>query len=432
MFSDFSLDNAGTVRWQQLADRAVVTYENVPEYNTSNSNTWQVEMYFNGDIRLSYLNMDVSSGIVGLSEGEGLDPDFYESDLSAMGNCGPKPPIADSDAVSTPANTPILITLVATDDGLPEPATLDYIIDTLPSDGSLSDLGAGNITAVPYTLVGGGNQVEYTPDVWYIGGDSFTFKANDGGTPPEGGDSNVATIAIDVAQPAAELMHAFPMDSNPGWSKSGQWAFGVPTAGGSHAGDPGSGHTGSNVCGYNLSGDYASGMVSAEYLTTAALDCRDYNEVELRFWRWLGVERNPFDNATLEVSSNGSDWTPVWSNPTTTVSDAAWTEMAYDISAVADNAATVYVRWGMGPTDGGITYPGWNIDDVELWGVMIPSCPGDLDGDEQIGIADLALLLANYGTTSGMTYPNGDLDADGDVDLTDLAMLLSIYGQTCQ
>lgn len=57
-------------------------------------------------------------------------------------------------------------------------------------------------------------------------------------------------------------------------------------------------------------------------------------------------------------------------------------------------------------------------------------CTGDLDFDYDIDIADLALLLANYGL-SGAVYEDGDIDEDGDVDLADLALLLSVYGETC-
>jgi uncharacterized membrane protein len=66
------------------------------------------------------------------------------------------------------------------------------------------------------------------------------------------------------------------------------------------------------------------------------------------------------------------------------------------------------------------------------WLVRIePDCVGDLDGDLDIDLADLAQLLANYGTTSGAAYEDGDLDGDGDVDLADLATLLAVYGTSC-
>jgi hypothetical protein len=70
-------------------------------------------------------------------------------------------------------------------------------------------------------------------------------------------------------------------------------------------------------------------------------------------------------------------------------------------------------------------------DDLSL-GTRLLGCPGDLDYDGDIDLADLAQLLANYGTTSGATYQDGDIDGDGDVDLSDLAALLAVYGTDCE
>lgn len=280
-------------------------------------------------------------------------------------------------------------------------------------------------------MTDGGNQVVYTPDNWYLGLDNFAFEANDGGEPPGGGDSNVATISIDVIPPDPEAIHTFPLEADPGWSTDGSWAFGQPTGGGSHYGDPNSGYTGANVYGYNLAGDYSNNM--PEYhLTTTPIDCSDLLDAELRFWKWLGVERDPYDHAAVMISNDGSTWTTLWANSSTTISDSTWSQIIFDISAVADGEPTVYVRWTMGASDGSTTYPGWNIDDVEIWGILTgPDCPGDLDGDGDVDLADLSQLLANYGTTGGAGYEDGDLDGDGDVDLADLSALLSVYGTTC-
>jgi hypothetical protein len=57
-------------------------------------------------------------------------------------------------------------------------------------------------------------------------------------------------------------------------------------------------------------------------------------------------------------------------------------------------------------------------------------CPGDLDGDRGVDLADLAILLSHYGD-SGASHADGDLDDDGDVDIQDLATLLGVYGTTC-
>ncbi len=88
LFDDLNPASAGTVSWKQLADRAVVTWNNIPEYGTSNYNTFQVEMHFDGTILISYLNITAPDGLAGLSEGSGVKPEFYESDLSAMEFCG--------------------------------------------------------------------------------------------------------------------------------------------------------------------------------------------------------------------------------------------------------------------------------------------------------------------------------------------------------
>lgn len=58
-------------------------------------------------------------------------------------------------------------------------------------------------------------------------------------------------------------------------------------------------------------------------------------------------------------------------------------------------------------------------------------CPGDLDGDFDVDLADLANLLAHYGQPGPLSYTDGDLDGDGDVDLADLAALLAAYGVPC-
>jgi hypothetical protein len=167
---------------------------------------------------------------------------------------------------------------------------------------------------------------------------------------------------------APSLIYSYPLDSDPGWSCEGQWQFGQPTGEGSHCLDPTSGRTGSYVYGYDLYGDYPDNM-DAKYLTTTSINCSNLHSVSLRFWRWLGVESSSYDHAAVEVTSDGVNWTTAWEHSTGSLCDGSWVQCSYDISAVADSQPTVYIRWRMGPTDGSVTYPGWNIDDVEIWGV---------------------------------------------------------------
>jgi hypothetical protein len=57
---------------------------------------------------------------------------------------------------------------------------------------------------------------------------------------------------------------------------------------------------------------------------------------------------------------------------------------------------------------------------------------GDLNGDCEVNLVDLAILLTHYGETGGVEYSDGDIDGDDDVDIADLAALLGHYGESCQ
>jgi murein tripeptide amidase MpaA len=225
---------------------------------------------------------------------------------------------------------------------------------------------------------------------------------------------------------AVGVFYEEDLDIDPGWSTQGNWAWGVPAGGGSFPGDPTSGHTGANVYGYNLSGNYENSMPPT-YLTTTPIDCTGRFGVELRFWRWLGVESIfAFDDATISVSNNGTDWTPLWSAAATGlyIRDEEWAFQKFDISAVADDQPTVYVRWGMGPSDGSNALPGWNIDDVVLFSKGCVATPGDFNGDTQVTAADLAAFPGCLeGPTGGVAPTCGifDFNADGRIDLTDFA-----------
>ncbi|MCC6360858.1 MAG: hypothetical protein IT450_19135 [Phycisphaerales bacterium] len=60
-----------------------------------------------------------------------------------------------------------------------------------------------------------------------------------------------------------------------------------------------------------------------------------------------------------------------------------------------------------------------------------PPCVGDVDGDRDVDLSDLAVLLSHFGTPGGAGENEGDLDGDGDVDLTDLSVLLNRFGLAC-
>lgn len=68
------------------------------------------------------------------------------------------------------------------------------------------------------------------------------------------------------------------------------------------------------------------------------------------------------------------------------------------------------------------------------WAIgYVGSCTGDINGDGQIDAADLSILLGAYNTCRGEPdyYPGADLTGDDCVGLADLATLLARYGEPC-
>ncbi len=81
-FDDYNPAAGGSVTWKRLSDRIAVTWNGVVEYGTSNPNWFQMELFYDGRIRVTYLAMSSTDGVAGLSEGLGLPVPFLESDLS--------------------------------------------------------------------------------------------------------------------------------------------------------------------------------------------------------------------------------------------------------------------------------------------------------------------------------------------------------------
>jgi hypothetical protein len=197
---------------------------------------------------------------------------------------------------------------------------------------------------------------------FYAGTISFTNLT-------DGDGDTMRSATLKIGSPV--LFVDQPLDSDPGWPRDGLWAFGQPTGGGGveHGGpDPTSGHTGPNVLGYNLAGDYENSLPE-RHLVAGPFDCSLYTGVTLKYWRWLGVEQPLYDHASVAVSVDGASWTTIWTN-VAEVTDVAWTQMEHDLAAWADRQPAVWIRWTMGTTDGSWQYCGWNLDDIQLWGLQ--------------------------------------------------------------
>lgn len=277
------------------------------------------------------------------------------------------------------------------------------------------------------------------------GSAQVTVTVNPAGVPATGGLFNgdlvfaLPSLAVEERRQVSlslpkTLLYSFPLDTDPGWSVTGSWAFGAPLGfSGSNGADPAAAFTGGSVYGYNLAGYYENSM-TARYLTTSPLDFTGYQDIELRFMRWLGVESSRYDHAQIQVSADGGAWVTVWNHEGGNLAESAWTERVVALPASAANKASVRVRWVMGPTDSTDVYAGWNLDDIEFRGnPYIPSgdpqsCDidalpalfhvllmiGDTDSDGMLAQAEIVVYVPEAAAFWSMFDPNGDGKVDYD------------------
>ncbi len=166
-------------------------------------------------------------------------------------------------------------------------------------------------------------------------------------------------------------------DNNGGYTGTGDWEWGNPTAG------PGNAHSGSNVWATNLNGAYSN--YANEWVDSAPISIPTGVPAELGFWHWYNIEDgySHYDGGNVKISTDGgSTWTLLGSyldpypiqqcysgnsgipgEPCFTGSSGSWNYVTFDLSSYAGEQ--VMFRWHFG-SDTSLNYEGWYIDDVSV------------------------------------------------------------------
>ncbi len=276
----------------------------------------------------------------------------------------PQATLSNADDVVSAGGTNELIVVTYSDNAGIDTSTL--------GDDDLRVTGPNGYDAAA-RLVSVNNAVNGTPRVatYAIDAPGGTWSAGDNGTYTILAQAGAVKDIEGASVPAGSLgifacgiqntIYAADMNQSPGWTLDAAWAYGKPAGAN---GDPASGFTGSNVVGNALNGVYPRTLATA-YATTPAINCSLLTTVTLRFQRWLGVRSG--DTALIDVSSDGVNWTRVWTS-SGILADASWTSLMYDVSSVATGKSTVFIRWGLSANGDNRVSFGWNLDDVEVLG----------------------------------------------------------------
>ena len=255
----------------------------------------------------------------------------------------------------------------------------------------------------------------------------FSAEGTESGTLYQPPNAPASYYTADVGETVIVMADDF--DTDQGWTvenspelTDGAWDRGVPVGGGDR-GDPPTDYVDDNS---DVDGGYT-------WLLSPTIDLSEGDAlVQYALWYTNNFGGDP-NNDLFKVhvsNDNGVNWTLVSIfGPYTS---SGWSVHTFMVGDFLTPTGQVMVRFEASDLAGGSVVEA-GIDDFAVIRIVCEEveCPGDLDGDRDVDLADLAALLANYGTTSGAEYEDGDLDGDGDVDLSDLSALLAVYGTTC-
>jgi hypothetical protein len=143
-FSDLYSPAGGLISVAELDDRVAVSYYNVPDYYFFDLQSFQIELFYDGSIRITWLILTNPYGIVGLSDGSGLSHDFEESVMSSYPLCPDSPYEHVECSVDVPND--------ACEDAIPA------IVGESYSGFTNYALGSSELPGCDYC---------YGPDVWY-------------------------------------------------------------------------------------------------------------------------------------------------------------------------------------------------------------------------------------------------------------------------
>ena len=93
LMQDWNPDAAGSITAKELSDRIAITYAGVPLYDDTAPNSFQIELFYDGRIRITWLTVNFRNGLSGLSDGKGVPFGFAASDLSTNNSCAGAAPV---------------------------------------------------------------------------------------------------------------------------------------------------------------------------------------------------------------------------------------------------------------------------------------------------------------------------------------------------
>jgi len=337
------------------------------------------------------------------------------------------------------------------DPGVETPLTVQIVNgaeDYVPGSGLLNyRYDEGSFLTSPLTLLGGDLYEATLPPASCDDVPEYYFSADgDAGStvfsPPDAPDTTYSAV---VGEPVTLFADDFETDQ--GWTvgspqddaTTGIWNRMDPQG---TAAQPEDDHTPDGTICWVTDGRAGGGIGDYDVdngqttLTSPLLDLSEAGDPIISYWRWYSNDEGASPNADVFVvdisNDDGGSWTNVETvGPAGAETSGGWFYHVFHVTEFVTPTAQVKLRF-IASDEGSGSIVEAAVDDFEVVQIHCEEiCFGDLDGDGDVDLSDLSILLAHYGMSSGAEYEDGDLDEDADVDLADLAALLAVYGATC-
>jgi hypothetical protein len=405
-----------------------VTWENVPEYTATGSNTFQIEMYFDGTIVLSYAGLTAGDGLTGLSEGTGLSPDYYATDLSAMGACAALTiELPEGTPWRVDPEVPTTITVQIEDGGetvVPGTETLHYRFDPGAAEYLTSPLASlgGDLYEATLPAASCGQQPEF-----------YFSAAGDGGTTIyEPLDAPASVYSAVVATLTVILEDDFETDQ--GWTvenidiASGSWERGIPAGDGSR-GDPLTDFDGTGQCyltGNALGNSDVDGGPTR--LISPIIDLSGTVGPVVRYARWFTCDDDlPPAEDLLDVEISDDDGGS-WQLIETVARTEGWVYRTIDVADYVELTDQIRIRFSATDNpNNSVTEAA--VDAVEVFDLAcFESGNGDFNGDGDVDLADFRAFQICFGQSAAGDCVPGNLAGGPTIDLDDFAAFHAVFG----
>lgn len=151
---------------------------------------------------------------------------------------------------------------------------------------------------------------------------------------------------------------------------------------------------------------------------------------EISYWRWFsnsagaGPNTDPF---TVDISTdNGQTWVNVETvAPDSPESNGGWFQHTLNPDDFIARSSTVRLRFVASDEDPqSLVEAAIDGFRVSYFACENPPVPGDANADGLVNLADLNLVLANFGQSGSA----GDVTGDGEINLADLNLVLAQFG----